>query len=184
MRKILLTSAGFENGNIGRQFINLIQGDIKQAKVLFVPTAANTAEAKKMVPKCKEEILWNGIVLDNIVTYDLDHFIDSKLLLRYDAIYFTSGNTQYLMDRINEIHMADEIRKAVNDGLVYVGVSAGSIIATASIESSLDFIPNTIDVHCTENISVPGAVHDASQHLNISDNQAIFVYGNVIEVIE
>ncbi len=40
MRKILLTSTGFDNDNIKNKFLSLLNKNISEVKVLFVITAA------------------------------------------------------------------------------------------------------------------------------------------------
>jgi peptidase E len=44
MYKLLLTSAGFENAKIGKEFLRLINNNPATTKVLFIPTASRTEE--------------------------------------------------------------------------------------------------------------------------------------------
>ena len=50
----------------------------------------------------------------------------------YDAIYFCGGSPEYLMKRIRRVRLAAPLRQFTEEGGVYVGVSAGSIIAAVS----------------------------------------------------
>ena len=68
--KVLLTSAGFENGKISKVFLNFVNEDPKDIKVVFVPTAANSADSIAMLPKCMNDLLTIGINSDNIYVYD------------------------------------------------------------------------------------------------------------------
>ena len=51
MKRIILTSAGFENKNIERIFINMLNNPVDKAKVLWIPTAAIDEDAKAVLPK-------------------------------------------------------------------------------------------------------------------------------------
>ena len=71
MRKILLTSAGFETKNIMEVFHSLFDKESTNLKALFIPTAANDADAIAVLPKCMNDLLNAGILEDNIAVFDL-----------------------------------------------------------------------------------------------------------------
>ncbi|MEM0465286.1 MAG: Type 1 glutamine amidotransferase-like domain-containing protein [Candidatus Pacearchaeota archaeon] len=52
----------------------------------------------------------------------------------YDAVYICGGNTYYILDRIRKTGLDSSIKKFVRKGGLYIGVSAGSIIAGENIE--------------------------------------------------
>jgi peptidase E len=55
--KLLLTSNGLENKEIGYVFKNLFSKDIKLVKILFIPTASRTKDELFYVNKSKEELI-------------------------------------------------------------------------------------------------------------------------------
>jgi peptidase E len=136
MKKILLTSAGFENPKIGEEFLKLVNKSAQEIKVLFIPTAARTKEELFYVSKSKEELMGVGIKEENIINFNLDRKLSEEELNRFDVIYICGGNTFYLLHRVNESNFRDKIISLVDKGIVYVGASAGSIIAGPDIEIS------------------------------------------------
>ena len=57
MKKMILTANGFENKNIGNKFLDFVNKESSQIKVVFVPTAANYADAIEVLPKCMHDLL-------------------------------------------------------------------------------------------------------------------------------
>jgi peptidase E len=68
MRKILLTSSGFENQRIMALFRGLLDREPGETKALFIPTAAIDAGAIAVLPKCMNDLLNAGIPPENITS--------------------------------------------------------------------------------------------------------------------
>ena len=58
--------------------------------------------------------------------------------MEYDVIYFTGGDTGLLLRRIKETGFDTIVKKMVYANKVYVGASAGSLIATPNIGAPYD----------------------------------------------
>ncbi|MCL2883898.1 MAG: hypothetical protein FWF49_00240, partial [Oscillospiraceae bacterium] len=71
MRKILLTSSGFETERIREVFRGLFEKPPAQLKALFIPTAANDPDAIGVLPKCMNDLLKAGTSKENIAVFDL-----------------------------------------------------------------------------------------------------------------
>ena len=71
MKKILLTSTGFDNENIKNKFMELLNTDIKNVKVLFIITAANDPDAVRILSGCLDDLTKCGITDENIKVYDI-----------------------------------------------------------------------------------------------------------------
>ena len=61
MKNILLTSTGFENKNIESKFLELLDKNVAESKVLFIITAAIDIEAVQILSKCAYDLLNCGI---------------------------------------------------------------------------------------------------------------------------
>ena len=107
--KILLTSAGFENVNIGKTFMKLLNKPVAKTKILFIPTAAICAEALRMVGKCIGELYQIGIEAENIIVYNLDRHISLSEIETCDAIYFTGGDPKHLLKKVEEVNFVPAI---------------------------------------------------------------------------
>ena len=148
MKKILLTSTGFENKNIENKFLELLNKKAENAKVLFIITAAIDPDAIRMLSGCLDDLTNCGVKDANITIYDLHKPISDKELNEFDAIYVCGGSTKHLVSRMEEINFKQSVEEFLENGGIYIGVSAGSVCASGKYENSLDFIKNVLDVHC------------------------------------
>lgn len=136
MRKMLLTSNGLSTPKIREIFIEMLEIDIKKAKVLFIPTASRTEEEMVYVRKTYDELISAGIISDNIIDFDINKcLIDRNCYDSYDIDCFVvcGGNTYYLLSRLKECGFLSKMKESVNNSILYVGVSAGSVIVSPSI---------------------------------------------------
>lgn len=128
--KLLLTSAGLPNQKLRDVFIANLPKAPHLCSVLMMAYAQNQEE-HDYAETLKNELMQAGI--DNISLFNLmeDRFSDRK---KRDVIHVCGGNTFAMLDRMR-ITGADEfIKSAVKDqGALYLGVSAGSIMAGPSI---------------------------------------------------
>lgn len=146
MKKILLTSAGFENPRVQECFLELLGKPAGEARALFIPTAAIDDEARAVLPKCRGDLLGAGIPPERIKAVGFDLALDA----------------------------------ALERGLVYVGVSAGSIISARNLPGNLGYLPRKLDVHC-ESGSAGGKLPEGTVYL--TNAQAIRILGGDAEII-
>lgn len=173
MKKILLTSTGFDNENIMNKFIELLNVDTKNAKILFIITAANNPDAVRILSGCLDDLTKCGIKDGNITIYDMHKLISQEDINKYDAIYVCGGSTEHLVERIKEINIKPVIDKYIENGGIYIGVSAGSLCASGKYKDGLRFIENILDVHCDK--GSPNGVIKSIDDIFLTDNQAIYI---------
>lgn len=129
--KLFLTSAGFTNQEIAREFLAQLPFPVGQSRVLIVAYAQNPEE-EFYVNESKKEIQQLGF--ENIVIANMHHPVDVSSLGDFSVIYVCGGNTFAILQKLRETGLSAFIIQQVQAGAVYVGVSAGSIIAGPSIE--------------------------------------------------
>ena len=176
MKKILLTSTGLENDNIKNKFLELLNCDVTKVKVLFIITAANDPDAVRILSKCLADLTNCYIPDENITIYDMHKLLTQDQINQYDALYVCGGSTKYLVDRISELNFKSIVDKYIENGGIYIGVSAGSIAASGNYQNGFCYIRNNLDVHCdrgTEN-----GIITTNNDIFLTDNQAIFIDGN------
>jgi peptidase E len=128
---LYLTSTGFENECVAEGFKRVaIKKDIKNISFLVVSVQDNESYTFYFQKTMDE--------LKNIGVSDIDVFkLEDKAfspLREYDVIYVCGGNTFVYMDRVRKTGLAKFIIDAVKSNRsIYVGVSAGSIIAGPDI---------------------------------------------------
>lgn len=184
MRKLLLTSAGFENKEIERKFLELVEVPKEKIRALFIPTAAISEDAKAMVKECKKDLLHAGVLEQHIVTYDLDEEISYEEIRDFHAIYFCGGSSQHLLNKVNETKFNLVLNQFLDNGGVYIGVSAGSIIAARNLENNLGYINCKLNVHKAIGTAWGKLNTDNCPNVSLTDSQAILVLGGDISIIE
>lgn len=163
-----------------------------EAKVLFIPAAAVDEEALSMAEICRNDLLHAGILDENITVYDIGGSMRADEAMTYDALYITGGNTGYLLNIIKKTGFDAVIRKMIYANKVYVGVSAGSIIAARDISTAtqtdmagdlngLALVNAFISVHCPENAQPRTDL--PLPHIPLTDNQALAVSYSGYELI-
>lgn len=181
MKKILLTSAGFENPNIQRCFLELLGKPEEEARALFIPTAAIDEDARAVLPKCRGDLLGAGVLAEHITDFDLDRAMSAEELAGYDVVYFCGGSTKHLLERIKATGFDRALDLALEQGLVYVGVSAGSIISAQNLPGNLGYLPRKLAVHC-ESGSPCGKLPEGTVYL--TNAQAVKLVDGDAEIIE
>jgi peptidase E len=139
------------------------------------------------------ELLMLGVLAENIKTYDIDGSLSLQDAMTFDVIYFIGGDTAYLANRVKETKFDDIIKQMVYANKVYVGISAGSMLAMSNflvpfnIESEpgeftgLGLVDVFFTVHC-EPKTIP-RVDLPRIHIPLTDKQAIVAKWNGYEVI-
>lgn len=184
MRKLLLTSAGFETERILNIFHGLFDKKPIEIKALFIPTAANFPDAVAVLPKCMNDLLKAGIPSENISVFDLHRNMEIGELSKYDVVYFTGGSPQYLLERINNTGFNKLLIEYINNGGVYIGVSAGSMVATNNLPDSLKLINCRLDVHKQSGTKAGRINVSENPHIDLTDDSAILILDDNYEVVK
>jgi dipeptidase E len=140
--------------------INDFLGD-KVKKVLFIPYAGVTISFDDYFEVVSEQFQKWGYEMESIHSLN----ISPDLISKYDAITIGGGNTFQLTYLLQKNRLIEQIQTAVNDGLPYIGWSAGSNITCPTIKTTndmpivepdsfnaLNLIPFQINPHYTEAI--------------------------------
>jgi len=210
--KLLLTSAGISNTSIRNALVELLGKPIAEASALFVPTAIygilNGGEIVRKVicgtlgdPFCDMEWKSLGLLeLTALPTIKKELWVPK--LQETDALLVGGGDCQYLCYWMQQSGLAD-LLPSLLDKIVYVGLSAGSMIMTrygttydnhtlpAESDKSLNFVDFAIHPH----LDYPAFPNNSMANLEklaatlpmasyaIDDQTAIKVNGDSVEVI-
>lgn len=204
MRRLLLTSTGFGNRRLASLFLDKTGKEPADIKVIFVPTAATDNSAKEMLPYCYRDLTNIGILPENIFIYELRyltsqgrnktpaedqcrplqpfHLLSLEETGYYDAIYFCGGDPKYLLTEVNRTGFNGILKSAVENGLFYIGASAGAVIAAGNLSNNLGFMENHLYVHCRK--GTPCGKLPAGKAVRLTDMQAVWIEGDDYEIIE
>ncbi|MFZ1062096.1 MAG: Type 1 glutamine amidotransferase-like domain-containing protein [Acidimicrobiales bacterium] len=154
--KLLLTSSGISNPSISDALVALLGKPIADSTALFVPTGMHPFPGGGRVidvmrggadgPLC--ELGWKSLALlelTALTSVRRENWVPA--LQEADALLVWGGNVMYLRYWMRQSGLADLLPTLEN--LVYVGVSAGSIVMTpfnCDAESNLRFAPDGSDM--------------------------------------
>lgn len=135
MKRILLTSNGLSTKKIKFAFKSQFIKPIENVSVLFIPTASRTEDEMMYVKKSYDELIESGVKKENIIWFDIDAVNKtSEYFESVDCIFVCGGNTYYLLSKLKEFGLDNKIIRAIENGTVYVGVSAGSVVTSPTID--------------------------------------------------
>lgn len=139
--KIVLTSKAFGDKCATDNVLNKINKEVALLKVLLVATPCFPYGPEKYL----KELMDCGIKGENIVIFN--HEEPEKYCdLDIDIVYVTGGNTFTGLKLIKDSEFDKEIIKYVNNGVIYIGRSAGAHIATKNIKHVLEIDLNDIGI--------------------------------------
>jgi dipeptidase E len=202
--KLLLTSAGLSQETTRTKLLHMVGKKPGEVLVGHIPTAADPEIDKWYIQTEIDEIIKLGMNLTNIDLKEETYSSLKDKLSACDVVYVNGGNTFYLLDWVRRSGFDQAIVEFINQGKVYMGASAGSIIMGPDIGCSgwfadwdknlpgltdlagLKIIPYAIIPHFTEALrtDLKAKVREIHYPVKIlTDNQAIALDGDHEELV-
>lgn len=201
MRTILLTSAGMDMKD---EILKILPKPANQIKLAHIITASKVEKDLSYLEKERKEMQNLGFKVEEIDIEGKSENEIRNLLTDKDIIYVQGGNTFYLLKHIRKGGFDKVVKELLEKGVIYVGVSAGSIVAGPTIETSNwgdgdNNIVGLTDLTGMHLVNFNVVVHYIKDHKDIiekeipkskyparilTDNQAILVRGNEVEFLE
>ena len=102
-------------------------------------------------------------------------------LSRYDFIVFCGGNASALLSEINRTGFSKPLKQAIENGLVYLGISAGSMIAAGNFADGLGYLSNPLIPHA----EMENRCRELSENdpIKLSDGQVVLIRGDRKDII-
>ena len=168
-------------------------------KSTFLPSAAVRYDlAREGIAVCVERLMNMGIPFQNVLIYDLALLISAGYertysnyvqdipaqirlmsaaeLGQFDVIVFGGGDASLLLDELNRTGLSSMLKQAIENGLIYLGISAGSMIAAGNVSEGLGYLANPIIPHAKEGLSCGEVPKDGP--INLMDGQTIMIIGD------
>lgn len=180
----------------------------QETKVAFIPTAADVYKQKPWQEEDKTKLIELGFQVVIIDIKSKNSQILEKELAGIDIIFMAGGNTIYLLEQIQKSNCLDLIKEKILSGTIYIGSSAGSIIAGPNIEfekifdddddytanlddyNALGLVNFVVLPHANKSEYTPYHQKIINQFSNkyqfkiLKDNQAVLVSGDKTQLIE
>lgn len=197
-KHLFLTSSGLTD-SMKRKLFSLIGKTPEEVNVLYIPTAGiETDGAREGFAVCLHELAAMGILPEHILIYNLELIVSrdyartysasiqklpmvSRLLTPeelecFDVVFVSGGDCSVLCREMKRTGFDQVLRDAIHRGVLYVGISAGSMYAAGNLEDGLRILPNVLIPHWTgESME---ELPDGAEEIQLKDGQAVYVAGN------
>lgn len=204
MKKVLLlTSCGLSN-QMKKLLFDICGRKPEDMRILLIPTAGiESDEAREGLAVCLDECEKMGICYENIFVYNLElipskeytrtysayipkpamisRLLTSEEMIKFDAVFITGGDLNVLCRETRRTGFDTVLKNAVNTGLVYVGISAGSMFGAGNSEYGLRVIPNRIIPHWNGDKLSEFRPDDGD--IFLSDGHAVYINDDEISII-
>ncbi len=130
MKKLFLASVV---ANVMDEFIKILPVSSEKLAVVFISNAADPYKDKWFVDTDRNKLKEKGFAVKDI---DLRGKTEPELreeTKNADIIFVAGGNTFYLLEKVKESGFDKVVKDFVAEGKLYVGSSAGAIIACPDI---------------------------------------------------
>jgi dipeptidase E len=199
-KMLLLTSSGMQGSK--EEIMAILQKPVEDTRIAHIITASKNELDTSYVQREKTALVEAGF---NVADVDIGGK-NSNQLLRIlgdaDIVYVQGGNTFYLLKQMQRCNFKKVMKKLFKKGVIYIGVSAGSIVAGKNIETAgwygdqnlaglkdlrgLNFAPFSIFPHYKpEHAEI---IKKQPQKIKnklkiITDEQAIFIFDSQISLV-
>ncbi|MBI2577228.1 MAG: Type 1 glutamine amidotransferase-like domain-containing protein [Candidatus Wildermuthbacteria bacterium] len=133
MKTLLLTSSGMQ---IKNEILKILPKPANQLKLAHVITASKPeadTTYRDRDTKLLREVGFQAVEIDIEGRSEKEL---REILHDFDILYVQGGNTFYLLKAVKESGFGAVIKEFINQGKIYIGVSAGSIIMGPTIETA------------------------------------------------
>jgi len=132
-KTLLLTSGGMEmRGEIAK----LLQKPAYDITVAFITTAAKPEEDTSYLSKDFEAMKEMGFNVQEVDIEDKNEKELAEIFKLKDIIFVAGGNTFYLLKAMRKCNFKKVLKNFLKKGKVYIGASAGSIVAGRTIKTA------------------------------------------------
>jgi len=136
--KLLLTSSGIKNKSLAKALLKLLGKPFKNSALVYIPTAANVELGDKQW-LINDLVRFKDLGFKSIDIVDISATSKDIWLPRIkpaNVLVFGGGNEAYLMSQIKKSGLKELLPELLKNK-VYVGISAGSMVATNKLSGLL-----------------------------------------------
>ncbi|MBD3280785.1 hypothetical protein GF389_04650 [Candidatus Dojkabacteria bacterium] len=130
---LILTSSGQFIARNEEKVNKYLPKPLNDCKIAYITTAANRVDDRTYLETHEEkmdELGWDYTEID--IAGKTEEEL-TRIFSEYDIVLVEGGNTFYLLKAIRESGFEKVIKELIDQGLVYIGSSAGSYVACPSI---------------------------------------------------
>lgn len=137
MRKLFLASSFRTlDQNLKNELLKFLPKKPEEILVGHIPNAGDVKEDRSYIDITKDQLRSMGMNVKDVDLRDQNTETLKKELADCDVILVNGGNTYYLLNLVRKSGFDKVINEFLDQGKVYIGISAGSYIACPTIEQS------------------------------------------------
>lgn len=102
-------------------------------EITFIDTASKKESYTKYVDDAREYFTELGFKIRELEVSDVEEAQAKEIIENTDILYIAGGNSFYLLQELKKKNLLDFIKQRVDEGMVYIGESAGAVIASPNI---------------------------------------------------
>nr|WP_300307299.1 Type 1 glutamine amidotransferase-like domain-containing protein [uncultured Anaerostipes sp.] len=202
MKEMLLVSMLQHSADL----VKKVEPDLAGKVVTYIPTAGIAEEIEGMVEEETETLSRLGLKVDVLEISTASHQKMKESLINNDLIFVGGGNTFFLLQELRRTGADQILTDQVNNGKLYIGESAGAIVACPDIgySAEIDSVEkapdlkdytglNLVDFYLVPHIDNegmgPGAKRIIEKYSDqmkmkvLRDDQAIWIEGSEITIL-
>ena len=170
---LIITSTGFSfNPHVQEEFLKMTHGDTS-LPVAIITTAAEGKEENEYSKLAKKQFTNMGFTHVDFIDVETQ---DPQLLKTYKVLYVCGGNTFYLLHYIKQSKADVIIKELIANGVIYIGVSAGSIILSPTVDIAAAISPDPNDIGLTDLTGLNMVNFDTSVHYEPQEESEVQAY--------
>ncbi|NQT50128.1 Type 1 glutamine amidotransferase-like domain-containing protein [Candidatus Kuenenbacteria bacterium] len=201
MKTLILTSSGnfITNNNIDQ----FLPKKLTDCKIAYIITGSKKVPDTGYIDRHRQKMTELNIDYTEFDIAEKNEAELQKELDGYDIVLVEGGNSFYLLKAVRESGFDNVINKLIENGVIYIGSSAGSYIACPSIimatwsnrnfdecgitdYTAMNLVPFLIKAHFTPDTEE--SLKEKANHLEyplraLSDDQAILVQDEKIQLL-
>ncbi|MFA4845442.1 MAG: Type 1 glutamine amidotransferase-like domain-containing protein [Patescibacteria group bacterium] len=156
----------------------------KMASVAFIPTAGDPYPERPWIDADRKALAELGYSVTDIDLKSRTADSLEKELSSHDIVFVAGGNTTYLVEQVHLSGFSPVVKKLLGKGKMYIGSSAGSILAGPTVEPfakediaelSKDFV--LINPSCLRLVDYVVLPHDQVEQFSAEHNKIVKQYG-------
>lgn len=130
MKKLFLASSFMDVADL----FSDSEKDLCGKTVTFITTASKVEKVVFYVKTGRQALEKMGLTVEELDISIVPADEISTIIKKNDIIYITGGNTYFLLQELKRTGADKMIIEAVNSGKIYIGESAGAIVASKNVE--------------------------------------------------
>ncbi|WP_139650651.1 Type 1 glutamine amidotransferase-like domain-containing protein [Raoultibacter phocaeensis] len=164
-----------------------LEFDLKGKTVTYIPTASRVEKLGFFIRLGKRGLKKLGMIVDELDVSTASYEVAKAKLEKNDCIYVAGGNTFYLLQEMKRTGVDRLIAEEVDKGTLYIGESAGAIVAAPDIEYSAAMddrakapdLENSSGLGLTDFYAVP---HSGNWEFDKAVKEIVASYGTTLDL--